>query len=155
LRYYLVSNKEVCTGCLVCTLTCSLSHEGVCNPFLARVQILKWPEKGLDIPMICRQCEKAPCAAACPENAISRSPETSAWLIDENKCIGCRKCLEACPFGMITVHPETMKMLKCDLCHGLPQCVKACETKALRYLHITELVSRKKKAIVDSAGNFK
>ena len=145
MRYFLVTNPEVCTGCKVCTLSCSLSHEGVCNPALARIHVMKWPEEGLDVPLVCRQCEKPPCASTCPEKAIVRNSETGAWLIDEEKCIGCRKCMEDCPFGVITVHPETMKILKCDLCQGNPQCIKLCETKALQYLPATALSYNKRR----------
>ena len=145
MRYFLVTNPEVCTGCKICTLSCSLSHEGVCNPALARIHVMKFPEKGLDVPLICRQCEKPPCASTCPEKAIVRNSETGAWLIDEEKCIGCRKCMEDCPFGVITVHPETMKILKCDLCQGDPQCIKLCETKALQYLPAIALTYDKKR----------
>jgi len=68
-----------------------------------------------------------------------------AWQIDEQRCIGCKKCMEACPFGMITIHPEGNRMLKCDLCDGQPQCVRFCETRALQFLPINRMAYEKQR----------
>ena len=134
MRSFLAVNHKVCTGCKTCTLACSLSHHEICNPALSRVHIMKWTAEGLDVPVVCRQCTKAPCAAACPVGAVQKNQKTGAWLIDPQTCIGCRDCLQACPFGAISLHPENGEVLKCDLCEGNPQCVKFCEIGALRYV---------------------
>ena len=68
---------------------------------------------------------------ACPTGALSKDPKTKAILVDRGKCIGCRKCSEACPFGSITFSEEKARV--CDLCGGDPQCVKACPTGAVSY----------------------
>jgi len=54
--------------------------------------------------------------------------KTGARVIDEEKCIGCRRCVEACPFSesMIVYNPEKNVCEKCDLCGGDPECVKQC-----------------------------
>ncbi len=49
-------------------------------------------------------------------------------VIDEQKCIGCKQCVQACPFGAIQMHPVTKKAIKCDLCGGKPKCVEICRT---------------------------
>lgn len=136
---HLVVNHAICTGCKTCTLACSLSHHQICNPALSRVHIMKWPEDGLDIPVVCRQCAKAPCAKACPVEAIVRNPQTGAWLVDPERCIGCRDCLQACPFGAISLHPETQEVLKCDLCGGEPQCARFCEIGALKFVPASKI----------------
>jgi len=54
--------------------------------------------------------------------------------IDRELCISCFKCLEACPFGAIFAHPDCPGPIKCDLCGGDPECVKACPKEAIRMI---------------------
>lgn len=61
--------------------------------------------------MGCVHCGK--CRKVCPQNAISRN-ELGYVVLDEDKCVGCGACQKACPFGVISVHPETGKAMKCD-----------------------------------------
>lgn len=153
MRGMLTVNHKICTGCKTCTLACSLSHHQICNPALSRVHILKWTAEGLDVPVVCRQCTKAPCAAFCPVGAIHRSQKTGAWLIDPQSCIGCRDCLQACPFGAISLHPETWEVLKCDLCGGDPQCVRFCEIGALRCIPAQKAgYDRRREGALKTAG---
>jgi anaerobic carbon-monoxide dehydrogenase iron sulfur subunit len=58
---FLTVNAEKCTGCRLCEQVCSVVHEGVSNPAKSRIQIVKWEDEGRYIPMICQQCEDAPC----------------------------------------------------------------------------------------------
>ena len=76
--------------------------------------------------MVCQQCEDPLCMAMCPAGALSRSPETHAVVVDPDKCLGCRTCVEVCPFGAPSVDPRTGKSEKCNLCDGDPTCVKVC-----------------------------
>jgi Fe-S-cluster-containing hydrogenase component 2 len=73
------------------------------------------------------------CQDVCPTGAISRDSNTSAIVVDETKCIGCRMCIMACPFGGISLHPEKHVVIKCDLCEGDPACVKYCPIGAIKY----------------------
>jgi anaerobic selenocysteine-containing dehydrogenase/NAD-dependent dihydropyrimidine dehydrogenase PreA subunit len=86
---------------------------------------------------ICRQCEKPPCAESCPVKAIS-SNEYGVVLIDEDKCIGCLLCLDACPFGAMAVHSAKGIPVKCSLCYNrlkigmLPACTNVCVARAIK-----------------------
>lgn len=130
----LIVDPDKCTGCKVCEFICSLQHENEINPMKSRIHVMSWEIQGVDIPIVCQQCEDAPCAAVCPAQAIQRDPETYAMVIDEKTCIGCRMCISVCPFGALTVKPDTRKVVKCDLCGGDPQCVQFCSAKALQYM---------------------
>jgi len=122
-----------CTGCRICELVCSLSHEGECNPLKSRIRVFKIEDEGIDLPCVCQHCETPLCRDVCPVDAIRRNPDTGAVIIKEELCVGCRACSLVCPYGAITMDVSRKVMLKCDLCDGDPKCVKFCLTKALIY----------------------
>lgn len=133
MKKIILTNPERCTGCRVCESICSLTHFGRCNPAESRIRILRWEHKGVDVPVVCLQCEDAICANVCPVNAISRNPQTGAMETDPELCLKCNMCVMACPFGGCQAAPDG-KILRCDFCYGDPQCVKLCQTKALEYV---------------------
>ena len=147
----LVVDYDSCTGCHLCELACSIKHGGVINPYLSSISVLTKPEVQTSTPVYCLQCNDAPCARACPVNAIKYDEKTSAWLIDYGRCIGCRECAYACPFGAISFNLSAAP-IKCDLCGGDPECVKVCPTNALIFGDedevIRELRKRKAKGVV-------
>jgi carbon-monoxide dehydrogenase iron sulfur subunit len=130
---------EKCTGCRLCELVCAVKHHNVSNPARSRIRIVKWESEGVYIPMVCQQCEDAPCAAACPSKALSRNEETGRVELDYDKCIGCRTCVSVCPFGAVHFVPIDRKVIKCDLCDGDPQCVRFCEVKAIEFVEEADL----------------
>lgn len=129
-----LTDPGLCRGCDACELVCSLRHEGRCGLELARIHVTKdfvSGEFGLDI---CRQCQGPQCMFVCPvPDAMYVAPETGARVVDEKKCIGCARCVQACQFSAIRLHRETGVALNCDLCNGEPECVKICPTGALSY----------------------
>jgi len=114
-------------------LACSFATEGVFSLTKSRIRVVKFEEEGVDVPMPCFHCEKAPCISVCPTRALSRDASTNAVLLDHTKCIGCRLCMIACPFGAMHYDGVRKIVYKCDLCYGDPSCVKWCETKAIVY----------------------
>ena len=71
---------------------------------------------------------------ACPVDAIVVNLATGVKDVLEDRCVGCKVCTIACPFGTIEFNPESGKVDKCDLCDGDPQCVTACPTAAITYI---------------------
>jgi len=133
-------NSEKCCGCRICEMACSMTHLGIFNPKkgLLRVEINRLPSLGtassqIDVPVVCLQCDSAPCSEACPEGAIAKSA-TGAWVIDKEQCIGCGLCVDACSYGMIALDTqEDGYARKCDLCAGIPLCVEYCPMGALTF----------------------
>jgi Fe-S-cluster-containing dehydrogenase component len=120
---YLLVDTKKCSGCTSCMMACSLTHHGETNHSLSRIQITqdpfgKFPE---DIQMAqCRQCPYPSCVAACPTGAMHADKETGVRTVDVNKCIGCERCVNACPFtpSRALWNFEEKHAQKCDLCEG-------------------------------------
>lgn len=134
----LVAHAGVCSGCKICELICSFWHEGEFNPSRARIRIEinrsigpdTLPDQ-IDVPHVCEQCDPAPCAEICPEEAIVRNSETKGLLVKDEACVGCGLCVEECPHDMILFDKEKGKAQKCDLCGGQSLCVSFCPRDAL------------------------
>ena len=79
----------------------------------------------------CRKCEDAPCIVACPQDCLVQSEKTGVIMVNEEKCDCCGWCIQACPYGAITLNPEKDTVTMCDQCDGDPQCIEWCPEKAL------------------------
>ena len=124
---------DLCTGCQSCEMACSLLHERATGSTLSRIQIRRWPEIAVYMPIGCQHCEDAPCMTICPTGARKRVPQTQAVVTDLKWCVGCKSCIYACPYAAPVIHPETGKTMTCDLCDGKPLCTEACTVGALSY----------------------
>jgi Fe-S-cluster-containing hydrogenase component 2 len=145
--YMIEVTPEKCTGCRLCAMACSTKQAQVCTAAKSRIQIVTFHEEGMDVPLVCHQCQDAPCEKICPVNALRRDPNTGAIVYDYNSCFGCMSCLLVCPFGAISIDADTGKPFKCNLCGGDPQCVKFCETKALQYVPVEATGREKRQAL--------
>ncbi|MCA8995119.1 MAG: 4Fe-4S dicluster domain-containing protein [Planctomycetaceae bacterium] len=92
-------------------------------------------ERAYFVPKLCNQCVEPPCNQVCPVNAAFESPEGIS-LVDSETCIGCAYCVQACPYGVRFINPETNNADKCTWCYHRiindesPACVEACPTGA-------------------------
>jgi len=154
----IVADPTKCMACRACEIACALAHadtDDLVEAILqrgARPRIYIESAGGFAVPLQCRHCEDAPCVRVCPSGALSRPTEAEPVLVDEEKCIGCAFCVEACPFGVILLaaRPKAdasgikKAVIKCDLCvkrqaQGLrPACVSACPVAALSFQEVDE-----------------
>jgi len=92
-------------------------------------------ERAYFVPKNCNHCEDAPCNQVCPVHASFTSPE-GVTLIDDERCIGCAYCVQACPYGVRFINPVTETADKCTWCYHrimrseAPACVEACPVGA-------------------------
>lgn len=141
----IVVQHSKCTGCRICQLVCSNKfNEGGYNSKEAAVRVYTKEHFEADIPVLCRQCKKAPCQENCPVGAFYRDENTGALLIKADQCIGCGKCVEVCPFGAIFLHEAHITPIKCDLCGGAPRCVARCPNGVLTLRDETSLGDEQK-----------
>ncbi len=132
-----VCDIDHCIECKTCASACFYGHQGV--PAVAYGEM---PE--VAAPVICRQCDDAPCVAACPVEAMYRDEQ---GIVHRRRflCIGCTSCAFACPFGVIDRNLSFHTVGKCDLCmdrvpEGLqPRCVASCPTGALKFAEYEEV----------------
>jgi anaerobic carbon-monoxide dehydrogenase iron sulfur subunit len=122
--------EKNCTGCRLCENVCSLRNTGAANPKRSRIRIAS-REPAIDIPVPCMQCTNEPCVKACPVGAFKSHKRFQFHVVDEEKCIGCGLCVDACPFGAINLDPVKAVAIRCDLCNGNPWCVKYCPVSVL------------------------
>jgi len=150
--YILVDTKK-CAGCASCMLACSLVHEGECNLSLSRIQVqfnafAPFAEEGSVVQQQCRQCTYPACVDACPTGALHvDTANGNVRTVDAGKCIGCERCVEACPFTPSRMQWNFLdkNAQKCDLCVDTPfmteeggpgkqqACVAVCPTRAISF----------------------
>lgn len=114
-----IVNYLGCTGCRICELVCSVKNEGVFSAQLSRIRVYPFPP-GLDVPVVCVQCDKAPCIEACPLGLLSRDPGSGSVVIQDELCNGCGSCVGACPIQAIFMHSTRHVAINCHLCQGEP-----------------------------------
>jgi anaerobic dimethyl sulfoxide reductase subunit B len=146
-----------CTGCKACQVACKDKNDlptGVRWRKVYQYEGGDWVEQnGEMIPSnvyayavssACMHCENPICMDVCPSAAISKD-ENGIVLIDQDKCIGCRYCSWACPYGAPQFNESIGVMTKCNMCKDLvdkgerPACVESCPYRALDFGPLDEL----------------
>jgi Fe-S-cluster-containing dehydrogenase component/formate-dependent nitrite reductase membrane component NrfD len=127
-----------CIGCHACTIACKAEHAipvGVNRCWVKTVEKGTFPDtRRFFLPVLCNQCDEAPCAKICPTNALFKRRDGIVDLHGDS-CIGCRACMVACPYDQLFIDPNTHTAEKCNFCANrvenelLPACVSVCPTE--------------------------
>lgn len=157
-RYCLVIDVDRCIGCKSCEIACKNENNLplgerwnrtlVCGPYG------EFPDLSMYyLPTMCQQCTDAPCVNVCPTGASYRDSETGIVLIDKEKCIGCKYCMMACPYGVRAWNRSEKVVEKCTMCSHLtvageqPFCVQQCVAGARFYGDLDDPESDASKAL--------
>ncbi len=133
-----------CIGCRSCQVACKSENK---TPLGTDWRAVVERESGTFpntkrefISLACNHCDEPACMKSCPEDAISKRASDGIVLIDQSKCVGCRYCVAACPYGACRADTATNKVNKCTMCvhrrnGGLnPACATSCLTGALQFV---------------------
>jgi len=165
---------DKCIGCNRCVEACKVENDVPREPFYFRTWVERYvirrdgevtvenvstgaraadPVVDRDVvrtffvPKLCNHCAHPPCVQVCPVGATF-STKDGAVLVDKERCVGCRYCIQACPYGARYLHPKTRTADKCTFCYhrlvrGLaPACVEACPTQARVFGDLRSKASR-------------
>ncbi len=140
MRYGFIIDNRKCIGCHACTTACKSEHDvpvGVNRTFVKQVEKGSFPDtRRLFSVMRCNHCTDAPCVSICPTEALF-TREDGIVDFDKERCIGCKSCMQACPYDALYIDPETHTAAKCNYCAhridlGLePACVNVCPEHAI------------------------
>ena len=124
---------DICASgeCKKCEVQCSYFYHPTNNGITSVAELATYA-------LVCRRCEEPHCVNACPQEALEQLEEKNNLLIRHNmRCISCKSCAHACPYG--TIYPELVPLLihNCDFCldrrgwASEPLCIKSCPYGAL------------------------
>jgi len=139
-RYGFAIDQRTCIGCHACTVACKTEHEVPVGQFRTWVKYVdsgEFPDTTRSFGVMrCNHCTDAPCVKICPTQALFKR-EDGIVDFDSERCIGCKSCMQACPYDAIYIDADTHTAAKCNLCaHRVdedlePACVVVCPTHSI------------------------
>ena len=162
MRYGFVIDQDRCIGCHACTVACKDEHKvpvGVFRTWVKYIEKGSFPDTSRHFGVMrCNHCEQAPCIEICPTSALFKR-DNGIVDFDNSRCIGCKSCMQACPYDALYIDPETSTAAKCNFCaHRVeanlePACVVVCPTQAIMtgdlddpQSHVSRIVATQKVA---------
>jgi Fe-S-cluster-containing dehydrogenase component/formate-dependent nitrite reductase membrane component NrfD len=140
MKYGFIIDNRKCIGCHACTTACKSEHQvpvGVNRTWVKQIEKGAFPEtRRLFSVMRCNHCTDAPCVEICPVEALY-TRDDGIVDFDNDRCIGCKSCMQACPYDALYIDPENSTAAKCNYCAhridiGLePACVNVCPEHAI------------------------
>ena len=139
-KYAFVIDQRKCIGCHACTVACKAEHDvpiGVYRTWVKYIEKGEFPNsRRYFLVNRCNHCTDAPCVAICPTRALYKRGDGIVDF-DSNRCIGCKSCMQACPYDALYIDPYSQTAAKCNYCAhrteiGLePACVVVCPERAI------------------------
>ena len=181
----LVIDLDVCVGCHACAVNCKEWNTGgypapltdldpygadLSGTWLNRIHTYEVSasdnaeDRTVYFPKSCLHCDDAPCVTVCPTGASYKRDEDGIVLVDEDRCIGCKLCSWACPYGAREYDTPTGVMKKCTLCidriynetldeaDRVPACVATCPTNARHFGDLNDPESSVSKIVAKRQG---
>ncbi len=139
-NYGFVIDNRTCIGCHACTVACKSEHDvplGVNRTHVKYIEKGIFPNSTREFSVHrCNHCEDAPCTTICPTTALFNRSDGIVDFDDE-RCIGCKSCMQACPYDALYIDPDKGTAAKCNYCaHRVensfePACVIVCPTESI------------------------
>jgi len=139
-KYAFVIDQRKCIGCHACTVACKAEHDvpiGVYRTWVKYIEKGEFPNaRRYFLVNRCNHCDDAPCVAICPTKALYKRKDGIVDF-DSSRCIGCKSCMQACPYDALYIDPYSHTAAKCNYCAhrtevGLePACVIVCPEHAI------------------------
>jgi Fe-S-cluster-containing dehydrogenase component/formate-dependent nitrite reductase membrane component NrfD len=139
-QYGFAIDQRTCIGCHACTVACKTEHEVPLGQFRTWVKYVdrgEFPATTRDFGVMrCNHCTDAPCVKICPTQALFKRDDGIVDF-DRERCIGCKSCMQGCPYDAIYIDADTNTAAKCNFCahrvdQGLePACVVVCPTHSI------------------------
>jgi len=139
-RYGFAIDQRTCIGCHACTVACKTEHEVPVGQFRTWVKYVDsgtFPDTTRSFGVMrCNHCTDAPCVKICPTQALFKRDDGIVDF-DSSRCIGCKSCMQACPYDAIYIDDDTHTAAKCNMCaHRVdndlePACVVVCPTHSI------------------------
>jgi Fe-S-cluster-containing dehydrogenase component/formate-dependent nitrite reductase membrane component NrfD len=139
-KYAFVIDQRKCIGCHACTVACKAEHDvpiGVYRTWVKYIEKGEFPNsRRYFLVNRCNHCDDAPCIAICPTKALYKRKDGIVDF-DSSRCIGCKSCMQACPYDALYIDPYSHTAAKCNYCAhrvevGLePACVVVCPEQAI------------------------
>lgn len=159
MKYGFLIDHDRCIGCHACTVACKAENAVPVGNFRTWVKYVEkgtFPEVRRHFAVLrCNHCNNAPCVKICPVNALEKRGD-GIVDIDRNACIGCRACMQACPYDAIYLNEDSGAIEKCHFCahrveKGLePACVIVCPEQAIIAGDIQNPTSKISKMLLES-----
>jgi Fe-S-cluster-containing dehydrogenase component/formate-dependent nitrite reductase membrane component NrfD len=140
MRYGFVIDQDRCIGCHACTVACKEEHQvpvGVFRTWVKHIEKGEFPHSSRHFGVMrCNHCDNSPCTEICPTTALYRRADGIVDF-DNRLCIGCKACMQACPYDALYIDPNNNTAAKCNFCaHRVemslePACVIVCPTQAI------------------------
>ncbi|MBC5582842.1 4Fe-4S dicluster domain-containing protein [Eggerthella sp. NSJ-70] len=160
-RLGMAIDLALCIGCNACAVACKMENSVVLGHFNTWVESWDVDRDGdvrrASVPKLCNHCANPACVSVCPTGASYVDADGSVQ-IDTGKCIGCKYCMAACPYGVRYLVEETGDVHKCTFCHHrssnglLPACVGTCVTKARVFGDLNDPDSDVSKLLAEAGG---
>ncbi len=139
-HYGMLIDLRRCIGCHACSVACKAEFDvplGSTRSWVEYVEKGRYPNVTRSfLPRLCNHCQYPPCVSVCPTGATWKREEDGIVVVDPDICIGCKYCIQACPYDARFLNPVTGTADKCDFCihrvsQGLvPACVETCIGRA-------------------------
>lgn len=152
-------NQERCVGCKTCQIACKDKNDLAIGVLFRHVQSFEtgvFPTpSSYHFSASCNHCLEPICVQVCPIGAMHVDEEDGTVQPNPSICIGCKYCVDACPYGNPRYIEEAMVVLKCDACQSWRYkgeelaCVAACPARALEFGPIDELVTAHPETVSD------